>query len=181
MVSRTAESRALLGTVLVGRVDETVRERILAEAHGNPLALMELPRTLTAAEMATGIVQGTRDSLTSRLEASYRRQLDALPKDTQRLLVLAAAEPLGDPLLLLRAASHLGIGVEAADAAEAAEPARDPRAGDVPAPARSLDGVSQRSRKRAAGGPRRVGGGDRSRSRPRPPGVAPGAGVGGAR
>jgi DNA-binding CsgD family transcriptional regulator len=116
----TAESRRVLGTVLVGRVDETVRERILAEAHGNPLALFELPRTLTAAETATGIVQGTRDSLTSRLEASYRRQLEALPEDTRTLLVIAAAEPLGDPLLLLRAAAHLGIRVAAADAAEEA-------------------------------------------------------------
>jgi DNA-binding CsgD family transcriptional regulator/tetratricopeptide (TPR) repeat protein len=116
----TAESRRVLGTVLVGRVDEAVRERILAEAHGNPLALMELPRTLTAAETATGIVQGTADSLTSRLEAGYRRRLEALPENTRTLLVIAAADPLGDPLLLLRAASHLGVGVEAADAAEAA-------------------------------------------------------------
>ena len=115
-----ADSRALLDSVLVGHLDDSVRERFLAETHGNPLALIELPRSLTTAEAASGVVRQSPDSLSSRIEASFRRQLEPLPEDTRRLLLLAAAEPLGDPLLLVRAASGLGLGVESADAAEEA-------------------------------------------------------------
>src|SRR5262249_46204364 len=86
--------------------------------HGNPLALLELPHTLTPAEVATGILRRPDLSLSGRIEDSFRRRLEPLPEDTRRLLVVAAAEPLGDPLLLMRAASHLGLPVEAADAAE---------------------------------------------------------------
>jgi DNA-binding CsgD family transcriptional regulator len=115
-----SESRVLLDSVLVGHLDGPVRERFLAETHGNPLALIELPRALTPAEAATGIVRQSRDSLTARIEEGFRRQLEPLPADTRRLLVLAAAEPLGDPLLLLHAASTLGLGVESADPADVA-------------------------------------------------------------
>ena len=113
-------ARALLDAVLVGRLDGPVRERFLAETHGNPLALIELPRTLTPAEAATGAVRSPGDSLSTRIEGSFRRRLESLPEDARRLLVLAAAEPLGDPLLLRRAAAQLGLGVEAVDAAEEA-------------------------------------------------------------
>jgi DNA-binding CsgD family transcriptional regulator len=115
-----ADSRVLLDSVLIGHIDGSVRDRFLAETHGNPLALIELPGALTAAEAATGIVRQSRDSLSARIEESFGRQLEPLPDETRRLLVLAAAEPLGDPLLLLRAASQLGLGLEAADAAEEA-------------------------------------------------------------
>jgi DNA-binding CsgD family transcriptional regulator len=116
-----ADSRALLDSVLVGHLDDSVRERFLAETHGNPLALIELPRSLTNAEAASGVVRQSPDSLSSRIEESFRRKLEPLPEDTRQLLLLAAAEPLGDPLLLVRAASGLGLGVESADAAEAAD------------------------------------------------------------
>jgi len=111
-----AESRVLLDLVLMGHLDGTVRDRFLAETHGNPLALIELPRTLTVA----GTPRPQGDSLSARLEDSFRQRLESLPEDTRTFLVLAAAEPLGDPLLLLRAASALGLVVEAADAAEEA-------------------------------------------------------------
>jgi DNA-binding CsgD family transcriptional regulator len=115
-----ADSLVLLDSVAVGRLDGPVRERFLAETHGNPLALLELPGALTPAEAATGVVRLSGDSLSARIEDGFRRQLAQLPEDTRRLLVLAAAEPLGDPLLLLEAASRLELGVEAADAAEEA-------------------------------------------------------------
>jgi tetratricopeptide (TPR) repeat protein len=111
------DARTLLDSTLTGRVDEHVRDQFLAETHGNPLAVLELPRALTAAEAATGIIRRSGGSLSSRIEESFRTQLEPLPEDTRRLLVLAAAEPLGDPLLLLNAASHLDLSVAAADAA----------------------------------------------------------------
>jgi DNA-binding CsgD family transcriptional regulator len=111
------DAQTLLESTLTGRLDEHVRERFLAETNGNPLAVIELPRALTAAEAATGIIRPSRGSLSSRIEESFRAQLEPLPEDTRRLLVLAAAEPLGDPLLLLDAACHLELSVEAADAA----------------------------------------------------------------
>jgi DNA-binding CsgD family transcriptional regulator len=113
-----ADAGVLLDSAFVGRLDARVRERFLAETHGNPLALLELPHTLTPAEAATGTLRRPHRSLSRRIEDSFRRRLERLPEDTRRLLVVAAAEPLGDPLLLRRAASHLGLPVEAADAAE---------------------------------------------------------------
>jgi DNA-binding CsgD family transcriptional regulator len=114
-----SDARVLLDSVVVGRLDGPVRERFLAETHGNPLALLELPSALTPAEAATGILRSS-SSLTDRIETSFAARLAALPEQTRRLLVLAAAEPLGDPLLLLRAAAQLGLGIEAADAAQEA-------------------------------------------------------------
>ena len=116
----TSHARALLDSVVVGRLDGPIRERFLAETHGNPLVLIELPRTLTPAEAATGAVRSPGDSLSTRIEDSFRRRLDPLPEDSRSLLLLAAAEPVGDPLLLLGAAAQLGLGIEAADAAEEA-------------------------------------------------------------
>jgi DNA-binding CsgD family transcriptional regulator len=116
----TADARALLDSVVTGRLDGPVRERFLVETHGNPLALLELPHALTAAEAATGILFRPGDSLSSRIEVGFQRRLESLPDDTRRFLLLAAAEPLGDPLLLVRAAGELGLRVEEADAAEAA-------------------------------------------------------------
>lgn len=115
-----ADSRTMLDSILVGHLDGMVRERLLAESHGNPLALIELPRALTPAEAATGIVRQSRESLSTRIEDSFRFQLEQLPDETRRLLLLAAAEPLGDPLLLVDAAAQLGLRVESADSAEEA-------------------------------------------------------------
>ena len=112
-------ARQLLGSVITGPMDERVRERIIAETRGNPLALLELPRALTPAELAGGFSVPGAPGLSGRIEDSFRRRLEALPAATQQLLVIAAAEPTGDPVLMWRAAGWLGIGVAAAAAAEA--------------------------------------------------------------
>ena len=112
-----ADARALLNSVLAGPLDTRVRELILAETQGNPLALLELPRGLPPAELAGGFGLPGAGGLRGRIEDSFRRQLDALPEESQLLLVLAAADPVGDPLLVWRAAHLLGIPVEAGTAA----------------------------------------------------------------
>src|SRR4051794_1297507 len=109
-----ADARALLSSVLVGRLDERVRDRIVAETRGNPLALLELPRSMTPAELAGGFAVPDAGDLPRHLERHYLRRLDALPEDTRRLVLVAAAEPLGDATLLWRAAEALGIDRDAA-------------------------------------------------------------------
>jgi DNA-binding CsgD family transcriptional regulator len=106
-------ARALLATVVPGRLDEHVRDRIIAESRGNPLALLELPRGMSAAELAGGFGGPGRET-PSGIEDGFRRRLDRLPADTRRLLRLAAADPVGDPLLVWRAAERLGIDARAA-------------------------------------------------------------------
>jgi DNA-binding CsgD family transcriptional regulator len=110
------EARALLDSVLTGPLDARVRDQIVAEARGNPLALLELPRGLTPEQLAGGFglpgAQPGAEPLSGRIEDSFRRQIDALPAQTRRLLMLAAADPSGDTLLVRRAAGQLGIGVE---------------------------------------------------------------------
>ena len=114
------DARALLESVLAGPLDERVRDRFVAETRGNPLALVELPRGLTPAQLAGGFALPGAIPLSGRIEASFQRRLDALPADTRRLLQLAAADPAGDPVLLWRAAQRLAIGNQAAGpAAEA--------------------------------------------------------------
>src|SRR5262249_19479618 len=105
-------ARALLDSALAGPLDARVRDLIVAETRGNPLALLELPRGLTPAELAGGFGLPALQ-LTSRIEASFGRPLDALPTQTRRLLQLAAADPSGDGSLLWGAAGRLGIGVQA--------------------------------------------------------------------
>jgi DNA-binding CsgD family transcriptional regulator len=115
-----ADARTLLDSATPGRLDEQVRDRIVAETRGNPLALVELPRGLTAAELAGGFGRPDAQPLASRIEQSFRRQLQSLPTDTQRLLLTAAAEPVGDATLLWRAAERLEIEADAAAPAETA-------------------------------------------------------------
>jgi DNA-binding CsgD family transcriptional regulator len=112
------DARALLDSILPGRLDERVLERIVVETRGNPLALLELPRGLTPAELAGGFGLATALPLSTGIEQSFTRRLVRLPRDARRLLLLAAAEPLGDPALLWRAAKELGIPETAAQAAE---------------------------------------------------------------
>ena len=114
-----ADARALLASVIPGRLDDRVRDRIVAEARGNPLALLELPRGVTAAELAGGFAVAGAATLAGRIEQSFQRRIAPLPEMTQRLLLLAAAEPTGDPALLWRAARHLGVSADAAGPAEA--------------------------------------------------------------
>jgi DNA-binding CsgD family transcriptional regulator len=110
---REEDARVLLDSVLAGPVDARVRDLIVAETRGNPLALLELPRGLSPAELAGGFGLPAAGSLPGRIEESFRRQLAGLPEQTRRLLVLAAADPSGDPLLVWRAAGRLGIPVGA--------------------------------------------------------------------
>jgi DNA-binding CsgD family transcriptional regulator len=107
------DAKALLGSVLAGSLDARVRDLIVAETRGNPLALLELPRGLTPAELAGGFGLPGARPLTGRIEESFRRQLDALPTQTRRLLQLAAADPSGDSSLVWRAAARLGLPVQA--------------------------------------------------------------------
>jgi DNA-binding CsgD family transcriptional regulator len=111
---RDPEARALLGTVIPGPLDEQVRDRIVAETRGNPLALLELPRGLTAAELAGGFGLPSTLPLPARIEESFRRRAAPLGAASQLLLLVAAAEPVGEAALVWRAAQQLRIGSEAA-------------------------------------------------------------------
>jgi len=112
------DARALLESALPGRLDEPVLERIIIETRGNPLALLELPRGLTPAQLAGGFGLPAALPLSTGIEQSFTRRLARLPRDARRLLLLAAAEPVGDLALLWRAARQLGIPETAAHAAE---------------------------------------------------------------
>jgi len=109
----------LLRSVLPDLLDEAVLERIVAETHGNPLALLELPKGLTPAQLAGGFALPVSVPIPGRIEASFRRRIVKLPRDSRRLLLIAAAEPTGDPALLWRAAEGLRIDESAATALEA--------------------------------------------------------------
>jgi DNA-binding CsgD family transcriptional regulator len=117
---RNDDARTLLSTVVLGPLDEQIRDQIITEARGNPLALLELPRELPSLKLAGGFVAPAARTLSGRIEKSFQRRLERLPAPTRQLLLLAAAEPLGDPALLWRAADLLGdgVGIAAADAAE---------------------------------------------------------------
>ena len=108
------DARSLLDSALAAPVDERVREQIIAEAHGNPLALLELPRSLPAAELAGGFGLPGALPRSGGVEESFQRRFAALPADTRVLVLLAAADPSGDPVLVWRAAGRLGIGAAAA-------------------------------------------------------------------
>ncbi|HMD92482.1 MAG TPA: AAA family ATPase [Trebonia sp.] len=108
------DARTLLESVLPGPLDARVRDLIIAETNGNPLALLELPRGLTPAELAGGFGLPGAPPLSGRIEDSFRRQLAILPAQTRQLLHLAAADPSGDRALVWRAAGRLGIPLQAA-------------------------------------------------------------------
>ncbi len=112
------DARDLLRSVIPGRLDDAVREQIVAETGGNPLALLELPRGRTPGELAGGF--RLPGSLSGRIEDSFVRRLEALSAPTRRLLLVAAADPSGDPTVVWRAAGLLGIDRGAAAPAESA-------------------------------------------------------------
>src|SRR4051794_38364711 len=114
------DALAVLRTALHGPLDQSVLDEIAAEARGNPLALLELPRGRTAAEIAFGFGPPSTLPLVTRMEQEFLRQLATLPEETRRLLLVAAVEPVGDPILLWQAAGQLGIEADAATSAEAA-------------------------------------------------------------
>ena len=108
-----ADARALLDAALTGPLDTRVRDQILAETQGNPLALLEVPRGLTPQELAGGFGFPSAVGLSGGVEENFRRRVGVLPDDTRRLLLIAAAEPVGDPALVWGAAARLGISAEA--------------------------------------------------------------------
>ena len=108
------DARKLLASVLTGPLDEQIRDQIIADTKGNPLALLELPAGLTSAQLAGGFGFSSAAPLDGRIEESFARQLAALPAQTRRLVQLAAADPSGDPVLVWRAAGRLAIGAGAA-------------------------------------------------------------------
>jgi DNA-binding CsgD family transcriptional regulator len=115
-----SDARALLADAFHAPLDDRVRERIVAEARGNPLALLELPRSVQPAQLAGGFELPDVLSVPRRVEESFQRRSTSLPADTQMLLLVAAAEPTGDTALLWRAAEHLAISRQAAEPAESA-------------------------------------------------------------
>jgi DNA-binding CsgD family transcriptional regulator len=112
------DARLLLESALPARLDERVLERVVAETHGNPLALLELPRGLTPAQLAGGFGLPAAVPLSASIEESFRRRLARLPHAARRLLLVAAADPVGDPALVWRAAERLGIPETAAQTVE---------------------------------------------------------------
>jgi len=116
---RNGDAHALLSSAVRFKLDDAVRDRIVAETRGNPLALLELPHGLTATQLAGGFGLLGAQALTGRIEESFVRRLALLSADGRRLLLVAAAEQAGDPLLVWRAAERLGLGPAAAEAAEA--------------------------------------------------------------
>jgi DNA-binding CsgD family transcriptional regulator/tetratricopeptide (TPR) repeat protein len=116
---RNGDARALLNSPFPRILDERVRDRLVAETRGNPLALLELPRGMSANELASGFGALGANSISSRIEESYRQRLAALPAETRQLLLVAAAEPTGDPTLLWRAAERLGIAAASVEPAQA--------------------------------------------------------------
>ena len=114
------DAHELLATVVTGPLDERVRDRLVAETRGNPLALLELPRGRTPAELAGGFGLSDSPALSGRIEQSFTERLAPLPPATRLLLLVTAAEPLGDPVLVWRAAAELGTGLDAAAPATAA-------------------------------------------------------------
>jgi DNA-binding NarL/FixJ family response regulator len=115
------DARALLDSVFPVRLDEGVRDRIVAETRGNPLALLEMPRGLSPTQLAGGFGLPSTAPLSAGIQDRYTRRLEKLSPDARRLLLVAAADPVGDPALVWRAAERLGISASAADAVEAEE------------------------------------------------------------
>jgi DNA-binding CsgD family transcriptional regulator len=112
------DAHALLATVMPGRLDERVGDRLVAETRGNPLAILELPHELAESQLPGGLALPEDHALPRRIEESFLRRLDALPEEARSLLLVVAAEPVDDPLLVWRAAERLDIGPSAADATE---------------------------------------------------------------
>jgi DNA-binding CsgD family transcriptional regulator len=113
------DARAVLESAIRGKLDESVRDRIVAEARGNPLALLELARAWTPMALAGGFGLPDNASVSAKIEEIFRRDLSPLPAESRRLLLVAAAEPVGDPAVILAAAERLGIPADAAEAATA--------------------------------------------------------------
>src|SRR3954451_24816751 len=110
------DARALLAAVIPRLFDARIRDRLIAETRGNPLAIVELPRELAATQLVGAFGPAGPRALPGRIEGSFLRRLEPLPEQTRLLMLVAAAEPVDDPLLVWRAAERLGIGLSAATA-----------------------------------------------------------------
>ena len=173
------DARALLGATVWLRLDERVSDRIVAETRGNPLALLELPRGLTARQLAGGFGLVEAQGLAGRIEESFVRRVETLSDDARRLLLIAAAEPVGDPLLLLRcirATRDRGLGRGRGNR----RIARARRARDLPSSAGALRRIPNSDQRATPAGPSGPGRGDRRQRRPRSSRVASGHGRSGA-
>ena len=113
------DAHALLAARVSGRLDARVGDRIVAETRGNPLAILELSRGMTSAELAGGFALPDAVDVPAQIEERYRQRIDKLPAATQQLMLLAAADPVGDAAVLWRAAERLGL------ASDSARPAAD--------------------------------------------------------
>ena len=138
------DARALLSRAVPGPLDDRVRDRIIAETEGNPLALIELSQRMSRSERAGGFAPPAGGDVPSQLEERYMRRISALPTATQRLMLLAAAEPLGDAGLLWRAAERLSLDPGALGAGDGSRVAGYRRPRSVPPPPGALGGVSSR-------------------------------------
>jgi DNA-binding CsgD family transcriptional regulator len=114
------DAHALLASVVSGLLDASVRDRIVAETRGNALAIIEMARGMTSAELAGGFALPDAGDVPAQIEQHYRQLIDQLPATTQQLMLLAAADPVGDATLLWRAALQLGLALESAEPAAAA-------------------------------------------------------------
>jgi DNA-binding CsgD family transcriptional regulator len=117
---RDDDARKLLASVIPGRLDKRVADQLLAETRGNPLALLELTRGLSSAQLAGGFGLPSAVLVPSRIEERFIQRLEVLPEDTRRLLLVAAADPAGDRALLWRVAEGLGITDPVLEPAESA-------------------------------------------------------------
>src|SRR5262249_29784935 len=110
---RIADAKVLLEAAVMAPLDERVRDRIVIETRGNPLALLELPHGLTIDQLAGGfgLSGAPQDALSSRLQEGFRRRIEVVPAEAQLLMIVAAADPLGDPVLVRNASELLGIDV----------------------------------------------------------------------
>ena len=115
---RHADARELLGSVVRWPLDERVANRLVAETRGNPLALLELPRGISPAELAGGFGSPEALPLPGRIRENFLSRAGSLPEQSRLLLAVAAADPTGDPALVRRAAGRLGLGAAAAEQAE---------------------------------------------------------------
>jgi hypothetical protein len=111
------DARALLTAAVPGHLDVKVRDRLVAETRGHPLALLELAHGMSDAELAGGFAVPATTPLSVHLHDHYLRRVRDLPEPTRRLMLLAAADPTGDATLLWRAGRSLGLGRHEAAAA----------------------------------------------------------------
>jgi DNA-binding CsgD family transcriptional regulator len=111
-------ARRVLASVLPAAVDEPIVERFIAETEGNPLALLELSHGLSATAIDSDVDRRDSRGLWLRLEESFQRRVEALEKSVGTFLLIAAAEPAGEPVLIWRATGLLGLPGSVGDAAE---------------------------------------------------------------